>query len=106
MSQGKKKAGSLRFYLAVQVRASFIETVPLICVEQSHAEHRDDPGDQRNYDNADNDRHAPSTHCRQDLSSDDTGDDTIAHHKDYVEHSNELRRPVAHEVSCDNLLDT
>ena len=75
-------------------------------MEQSHAEYRDSPGDQGNDDNTDDDGRAPSAHCRQDLASDDTADDSIANHKDDIEHSNELGGPVAHEVSCDDLLDT
>jgi hypothetical protein len=64
-----------------------------------HAEDSDGPTDEGSDDDADNDRHAAITDCRQDLSCNDAADCTVSNHDDHIQYTRNLSRPISHEVS-------
>ena len=79
------------------------ETMPLVCLKDSHSKDCDEPADERSDDDPNHDAHAPSTDRGQDLSGDDAGDDTVSDCDDDVEEGYQLRRPVTHEITGHNL---
>ena len=77
--------------------------IPLVCLEHSHSKDCDKPADERSDDDPNNDAHTPTTDSGENLSGDDTGDDTVSDCDYDVEEGYQLRRPIAHEITSHNL---
>ena len=81
-------------------------TIPFISVEYRHSKYSNNPAHQSGNQNSNDDGHATTTHGRQDLTSNDTGQDGIASHEDDVEEGGQFSRPVSHDISGNDLFGT
>ncbi len=77
--------------------------VPLVSLEDGHAEDGNHPANDCNDDDANCDGHASPTHGGEKLTADDTGDHRVTDHQDHIEQASELCGPVSHKISSHNL---
>lgn len=72
-------------------------------MKESHAEDRNDPSNEGNDHNPHNHRHPFSTDGRKNLPSDNATNSAIADQDANVKDRCQLRRPISHGISADNL---
>ena len=76
---------------------------PLKSVHKANAESGNKANGQGTDDTADRYAQATAVHCRKHLSGYDTSYDAPSNLLDEIQHTNQLRWPVTHEVASDNL---
>jgi hypothetical protein len=77
--------------------------VPFVSVEYPHAKNSNSPRYNGNDNHANQDGHTTATHSRQNLSTDYTVNCRVSNHEDDIEECRDFGRPVAEEVTQDNL---
>ena len=78
--------------------------VSFVSVEDGHPEDGNHPADERDNDDADDDRHAPTAHGRKQLTADDAGNGSVPDHNNHIKEAGDLCRPVPHKVSSYDLI--
>ena len=83
---------------------SLLADVPLIYVDNGNAKSGDETDTNCANHTSNGDTHASAVDGREHLASDDASDDPPANVHDDIEDAGKLGRPVAHEVSTDDLV--